>query len=73
MRGAAGSGVSTAWIAFIAAPVASSVAWQDVHRPAHRAGGVDAGAPRLVRKADEVRVGEAVPELRHVGPGGSRG
>ena len=39
---------------------------QHVHRPAHRAGGVDAGAARLVGEADEVRVGEAVLELRHV-------
>ncbi len=39
---------------------------QHVHRPAHRAGGIDAGAARLVREADEVRVGEAILELRHV-------
>jgi hypothetical protein len=39
---------------------------QHVHRAAHRTGGVDAGAARLVGEADEVRVGEAVLELRHV-------
>ena len=39
---------------------------RDVHRPAHRAGGVDAGAAGLVGEADEVRVGEAVLQLRQV-------
>jgi hypothetical protein len=39
---------------------------QHVHRAAHRTGGVDAGAARLVGEADEVRIGEAVLELRHV-------
>ncbi len=39
---------------------------RDVHRTAHRAGGVDAGAAGLIREADEVRVGEALLQLRHV-------
>ena len=37
-----------------------------VHRPAHRTAGVDAGAARLVREADEVRIVEAVAEVRQV-------
>src|SRR3989344_7507508 len=37
-----------------------------VQGTAHRAGGVDAGATRLVREADEVRVVEAVLENRDV-------
>ena len=38
-----------------------------VHGRAHGAGGVDAGAARLVGEADEVRIGEAVLEHRQVG------
>ena len=38
----------------------------DVHRATHRAGGVDAGTAGFIREADEVRVGEAMLELRHV-------
>ena len=37
-----------------------------VHRTAHRAGGVDAGAARFVGEADEVRIGEAVLQLRQI-------
>ncbi len=41
---------------------------QHVHRTAHRACGVNAGAARFVGEADEVRIAEAVLQLRHVRP-----
>src|SRR5665647_1531401 len=37
-----------------------------VHRPPHRAGRVNAGAPRLVRETNEVRIGQTSCELRQV-------
>ena len=57
---------STHWMAFRAAPAASSWACAASIGRAHGAGRVDAGAPGLVREADEVRVGEAVLEGRQV-------
>ena len=39
---------------------------QDVHRASDRTRGIDAGAARFVGEADEVRVGEAMLELRNV-------
>ena len=40
----------------------------NVHRAAHRAGRVDAGAAGFVRKADEMRISEAMLQLRHIRP-----
>ena len=39
---------------------------RNVHRPAHGAGGVNAGAARLVRETDEVRIGKPVFEMREI-------
>jgi len=38
----------------------------DIHRTAHRAGGVDAGAACFIREADEMRVIEAVFQMRQI-------
>ena len=66
MRGAALLGVLDGLDRFQRGAGGVFLGLQHVHRSARRAGGVDAGAPRFVGEADEVRVGEAILELRHV-------